>query len=144
MNRHVFLMEKKCLQTCAKCADSDHPATAQSIIRAFALHSYSVWYPIMLLADTKSPDQTARMRRLILAFAVRACSEGIFSLGATQVILDIVRANIARSCHRIVVALSHPHIHTIIRKIKTLSVTLFRSCSRPQGQYDFYIRKTCR
>ena len=33
---------KKCLWTCAKCADSDHPAQVQSIIRAFALHSYNL------------------------------------------------------------------------------------------------------
>ena len=32
--------EKRCLRICAKCADSDHPAHTQSIIRAFALHSY--------------------------------------------------------------------------------------------------------
>ena len=31
---------KKCLRTRAKYADSDHPACAQSIIRAFVLHSY--------------------------------------------------------------------------------------------------------
>ena len=31
---------KKCLWTCAKCAESDHPAHAQNIIRAFAIHSY--------------------------------------------------------------------------------------------------------
>ena len=31
---------KKCLRTCAKSADSDHPVHAQNCIRAFALHSY--------------------------------------------------------------------------------------------------------
>ena len=31
---------KKCLLTCEKCADSDNPAHAQSIIRAFALYSH--------------------------------------------------------------------------------------------------------
>ena len=30
---------KTCLQTCTKCADSEYPAHAQSIIRAFASHS---------------------------------------------------------------------------------------------------------
>ena len=29
------------LWTCAKCSDSNHPAHAQSIIKAFALHSYT-------------------------------------------------------------------------------------------------------
>ena len=55
----------------AKNAHSDHPAHAQSIIRAFALHSYILKYPMILLADSEGPDQTARMRRLIWAFAVR-------------------------------------------------------------------------
>ena len=30
-------------------------------------------YPMIMLADNEGPDQTARMRRLILAFAVRIC-----------------------------------------------------------------------
>ena len=29
---------KKCLQACAKCADSHHPAHAQGLIQALALH----------------------------------------------------------------------------------------------------------
>ena len=51
---------KKCLRTCSKCADSDHPPHTQSIIRAFALYSYILWYP--MLANSEDPDQTARMR----------------------------------------------------------------------------------
>ena len=62
---------KKCLRTCAKYADSDHPAHAQSIVRALALHSYILWCPMILLADSAGPDQTARMHRLIWVFAVR-------------------------------------------------------------------------
>ena len=50
---------ENCLQTCAKCADLDHPAHAQSIIKA-ALYS-----------NFEGPDQTASMRKLIWAFAVR-------------------------------------------------------------------------
>ena len=48
----------KCLQTCTKCADSDHPAHAQSIIRVFTLDSYILQYPMIPLADTEGPDQT--------------------------------------------------------------------------------------
>ena len=62
-----------CLRTCAKCADSDRPAHAQSIIKAFALHLYILQCSMILLADSEGPDQTARMRRLIWAFAVRIC-----------------------------------------------------------------------
>ena len=47
VNSHVLFVaylgcvkRKKRLRTCAKCADSDHLAHAQSIIRAFALHYY--------------------------------------------------------------------------------------------------------
>ena len=29
------------------------------IIGAFALHSYILWCPLILLADSESPDQTA-------------------------------------------------------------------------------------
>ena len=38
------------------------------IIRASTFHSYALKYPIILLADSKGPDQTARMRLLIWAF----------------------------------------------------------------------------
>ena len=31
---------KKCLRACAKCKDSNHPAHAQSMFRAYALHLY--------------------------------------------------------------------------------------------------------
>ena len=43
------------------------------IIRAFALHSYILSYHIILLAESAGPDQTARVRRLIRAFAVSTC-----------------------------------------------------------------------
>ena len=36
---------------------------------------YSCVYPVILFAESEGPDQTARMRRLILAFAVRLCPE---------------------------------------------------------------------
>ena len=44
---------------------------AQSISHAFALCLYIQYYPMVLLADSEGPDQTARMRSLIWAFAVR-------------------------------------------------------------------------
>ena len=47
---------KKCLRTCAKCSASDHPAHAQSIIRAFAVHSYILYTPMILFADREDPD----------------------------------------------------------------------------------------
>ena len=43
------------LRTCAKCTYSDYRAHAQSIIRAFALHSY-ILYPTFLIVDSESPD----------------------------------------------------------------------------------------
>ena len=39
-----------------------------SCIQAFALHSYILQYPVILLADSECPDQTAQMCRLILTF----------------------------------------------------------------------------
>ena len=53
---------KKCIRKCAIGAHSDHPAHAQNIILAFALHSYILTYPTFLLADSEGPDQTAWMR----------------------------------------------------------------------------------
>ena len=43
------------------------------MIRAFALHRYILYYPVVLLADSEGSDQPARMRRLIWALAVRIC-----------------------------------------------------------------------
>ena len=43
----------------------------QSIICAFALHSYMLWYAMILLADSESPNQTARKRRQRHVFAWR-------------------------------------------------------------------------
>ena len=37
---------------CAKCAGSDHPVPAQSIIRAFAFRPYILYYPMALLEDS--------------------------------------------------------------------------------------------
>ena len=48
-----------------------HPAHMQSVTRAFSLHWYILQCSIILLADSKGPDQTARPRSLIWAFAVR-------------------------------------------------------------------------
>ena len=55
---------KTCLRICAKCIFSDHPVYAQNIIRAFALHSYILLHPIILLANSEDPDQTAQMPSL--------------------------------------------------------------------------------
>ena len=40
---------------------SDHPAHAQSIIRAFALHKYILLYAMNLLKDSEGPVKTARL-----------------------------------------------------------------------------------
>ena len=44
---------------------------AQCIVRAFILQLYILQYTMIVLADREGHDQTARMRRLIWAFAVR-------------------------------------------------------------------------
>ena len=58
--RHVYgpRQAKMCLRTGAKCADSDHPAHTQSNIRAFALHSYILWYPMILIQDNEDNNPT--------------------------------------------------------------------------------------
>ena len=72
--------KKKCFQTCAKYTDSDHPAHAQIIIRVFALYSYILRYPMILLADSEGPNHTVRMHRLIWDFAVRICQNTRFRM----------------------------------------------------------------
>ena len=69
---------KKCLRSCAKCAYSHHLAHAQSLIRAFALHWNILQYQMILFSDNEGPDQAARMRRLIWAFADRICPQTLF------------------------------------------------------------------
>ena len=40
----------------AQNAHLDHPAHAQGIYRGFALHSYILCYPVILLSDSEGPD----------------------------------------------------------------------------------------
>ena len=69
---------KKWLQTCAKATDSDHPWQWQSIFQAFALNSYFLWYPMILLGNNEGADQTAWMCRLIWTFSVHICLKTCF------------------------------------------------------------------
>ena len=68
-----------------KCA-FEHAQNVQILMRmfsltlAFVLHSYILLYPMILLTDREGPDQTARMRRLIWAFAVRICLKTRFRI----------------------------------------------------------------
>ena len=65
-----YSSKKGAFEHAQKCADSDHPAHVQSLMRVFVLHWHILQYPVTLLADNDGPDQTVRMRRLIWAFAV--------------------------------------------------------------------------
>ena len=71
---------KKGLRTCATCVVSDHPTHAESVIRAFVLHSYILRYQMTLLVNSEGSDQTARMRRLIWALDVRICPKKRFRM----------------------------------------------------------------
>ena len=64
---------KKCLRKCTKCADSDHPASAQSIIRAFTLHLYTL-YLVILFADSEGSDQTGSTVNIIRRYRQSAAS----------------------------------------------------------------------
>ena len=60
-----------------KCADLDHPAhVLSSGFCSPSIHCYTM----ILLANSEGPDQTARMRRLIWAFAVRVCPKTRFRM----------------------------------------------------------------
>ena len=64
--------KKNALEDAAKCVDSDHLEHEQSTIRVFNL-----------LADSEAPYQSAQMRRVIWAFAVRLCSKTRFRMART-------------------------------------------------------------
>ena len=81
---------KKCLRTCTKCADSVHPAHAQSNTRPFAVHSCILPYPMILIADSEGPDQTARMRRAIWALCCSHMPENRFLYGTAHLVLKAV------------------------------------------------------
>ena len=51
-----------------------------AFINVFALNSYFLSCPMIRLEDNEDPDQTARMRRLVWAFAVRICTKTRFRL----------------------------------------------------------------
>ena len=76
--------EKNFLRACTKCADSHYPAC---LVRAFALHWNILQYPMILFADNEGPDQTARMRRLIWAFAVLICPKTRFAWRGPHMLL---------------------------------------------------------
>ena len=85
------LKRNSAIENVPQSADSDHPAHAQSIIHASALDSYILQYPMILLADSEGPDQTARMRSLIWAFAVRISPMTSFSQGAAYIVCSHIR-----------------------------------------------------
>ena len=54
--------------------------TWTSFISSFALHSYILSYPMILLADSEGPDQTVWMWELIWALAACICSKTGFPM----------------------------------------------------------------
>ena len=50
-----------------KCTDSDYPVDAQSIIQAFAFHSYMLQYPWILLVDNEGHNKIVHLHSLIWA-----------------------------------------------------------------------------
>ena len=58
--------------------DSDHLGHKQSIIRAFAHHSFIQYYPVILLVGREGSDQTAWMCRQIWAVPVCICQRTHF------------------------------------------------------------------
>ena len=73
---------RKYFQTCA---DSDHPAYAQSSIRAFPFHLYIMEYTMILLANSECPDQTARNAQADLGRRCPHTPEDKFSHDAVHI-----------------------------------------------------------
>ena len=80
LSSHTTLNGPHQVKKYLKCPDSDHPVHAQCLTQAFTLHSYILKYPIILLGDSKGPDQTAQMCSLIWVFTVHMCSKTCFPM----------------------------------------------------------------
>ena len=85
----------------------DQTAQPESLLRNFALHQYILQYPMILLADSKGPDQPAQMRRLIrallFAYATKAhlTIAGIVLIYAFQTLkIDYNHLGSCRRYHR--------------------------------------------
>ena len=68
-----------------KCVDFEIPVHAQSIIPTFALHSYILWYHMILLADSEGPDQAVDVQAE-LGLRCPHMPKDTFSHGAAQVV----------------------------------------------------------
>ena len=83
---------KKCLWTWSKCADSDHPVHSLCIVWAFALHSYILQYPVIRLASSVGPDQTAWIILDMQAYLGLHCPhmlEDTFSHGIVHMVKSV-------------------------------------------------------
>ena len=73
--KYIPCQGKNCLRTFEKSAELDHLVNQQTIIQAFALHLYILYYPMIPLANCEGTDQTTWMHRVICAFAIHcACA----------------------------------------------------------------------
>ena len=68
-----------CLRACAECTDTFISACAKFHPSTCCPLTHSE-HSMTLLADSVGPDQTARMRSLIRAFAVRICPKTLFRI----------------------------------------------------------------
>ena len=59
----------------AKCAASDHPVHAPSFSGVFALHSYIMLYPMILIADNEGPEDESWVgfRAVYITLRKHAC-----------------------------------------------------------------------
>ena len=55
---------------------------------------------MILLAGSEGPDQSARKRRLIRAFAVRICSKTRFRMARPDLYNSILNSHVAFPCSR--------------------------------------------
>ena len=73
------IKQKKCLQACAKCADSHLPAHAQSHLGICSALKYSI-VSYDSVCGQQRPNQTAHPCSLVRAFAVRICLKTHFCM----------------------------------------------------------------
>ena len=102
--RHV----KACLRAYADSEGPDHPAHPHSLIRIFTVRQQNHWTLQNVWIESKSPDDTLHMRRMIWICAFCVCSKALFRL--TRYMWYCIIANLYCSCLEAIFAKPKPGI----------------------------------
>ena len=71
---------KKCLRACSESKDPDQTAHLRSLIRAFAVRKQNLWILKNVSMESKCPDETLRMCKMVWIRTFCACSKTLFRM----------------------------------------------------------------